>query len=172
MCLLGNAAVVLTQHPEWFARLADDPAMARPILDEVLRLEPVQGATVRFAAQDVEIGGVPIRKGQAVNLLYASAARDESVFDAPDVFDPLRTPASTLSFSTGPHACLGKSFTFMNAEIALRTLWRTLGSVKRADGFSSVIRGASFRKPQHVLLTSEPSATNRNSTSLAMGLNQ
>ncbi|KYF91086.1 hypothetical protein BE20_36950 [Sorangium cellulosum] len=153
MCFLGNAVAVLTAHPEWFARLADPSSpMARSILEEVLRFEPVQAATVRFAAEDVELGGVSIRKGQAINVLLASAARDESVFASPDVFDPTRPLGKSLSFAIGPHACIGKHFTMMNAEITLRALWSTWRGVRRANSVGATIRGASFRRPQSLFL--------------------
>jgi cytochrome P450 len=153
MCFLGNAVAVLTQHPEWFARLADSPSpQAKAILEEVLRFEPVQAATVRFAAEDLELGGVSIKKGQAVNVLIASAARDEAAFESPDTFDPTRPLAKSLSFAVGPHACVGKHFTMMNAEITLRTLWQECRGVRRASDAGATIRGASFRRPQTLFL--------------------
>ena len=170
MCLLGNAAAVLTLHPEWFARLSDDSSMARAILNEVLRLEPVQATTVRFAMEDLEIDSVTIRKGQAVTLVLASANRDEMVYAAPDVFDPTRTPAGNLSFSTGPHACVGRNFTLANAEIALRTLWQSFGVVQRAEEAGGVIRGASFRRPQSLFLKGPSQSQTRDTISNSMDL--
>lgn len=152
MCLLGNAASVLARNPSWFEQLASTPTMARAILDEVLRFEPVQASTVRFAAENLELGGVTIKRGQAVNLLLASAARDDATFASPDVFDPTRTLSNSLSFAVGPHACVGKTFTMMNAEITLRTLWNTWQGVQLVEDAPAVIRGASFRKPHALFL--------------------
>nr|WP_244981498.1 cytochrome P450 [Corallococcus exercitus] len=126
--------------------------MARAILDEVLRYEPVQASTVRFASETVELGGVTIKRGQAVNLLLASAARDDATFASPDVFDPTRTLSNSLSFAVGPHACVGKTFTMMNAEITLRTLWNTWQGVQPVEDAPAIIRGASFRKPHALFL--------------------
>ncbi len=159
VCLLGNAAALLSQNQDWFARFADEPAIARAILDEVLRLEPAQGSTVRFAAQDLEIDGVTIRRGQAINVLIASAARDEAVFSDPDTFDPMRKPTSGLAFGVGPHACIGKNFTLMNTETTLRALWQALGGVQRAGDMNVVIRGSSFRRPQSLFLEASTNST-------------
>ncbi len=62
----------------------------------------------RFATEDTEIAGQPIRAGEKVGLFYCSANRDESVFDAPGTFDLRRSPNPHLGFGGGgPHFCLG-----------------------------------------------------------------
>lgn len=152
VCLLGNAMALLSERPEWFARLAQDPGMARLILEEVLRLEPVQQDTVRFALENLEIAGVRIRRGQALKLLLASAGRDEAVYASPNEFDPLRSPAGGLPFSAGLHACPGQRFALLEAEMTLRALWNRFGAIARAPGMECSIRGAAFRRPSALYL--------------------
>jgi cytochrome P450 len=147
VCLLGNAMALLSERPEWFARLAQEPAMSRLILEEVLRLEPVQQDTVRFAVEDVEVAGCRIRRGQALKLMLSSAGRDESVYASPNDFDPLRNPAGGLPFSAGLHACPGQRFSLLEAEMTLRAIWNRFGAMSRASGADGAIRGASFRRP-------------------------
>ncbi|SIT19411.1 Cytochrome P450 [Thalassolituus maritimus] len=156
MCLLGNAFVILSNHQEWFKRLAEDSSMARLILNEALRLEPVQGNTVRFATQDLDLNGISIKKNQCVRLLLTSASRDESVFQEPDVFNPERsTRKRDLTFAIGTHACMGRNFTLTNSEIVLRTFWKKIQGVRDIDKIDTVIRGSLFRKPDSVWVNSK-----------------
>ena len=77
----------------------------------------------RFATEDTEIAGQPIRAGEKVGLFYCSANRDESVFDAPGTFDLRRSPNPHLGFGGGgPHFCLGNQL----AKSELRNLFREL----------------------------------------------
>jgi cholest-4-en-3-one 26-monooxygenase len=46
----------------------------------------------RTATRDTELNGVDIAAGDKVVIYYASANRDEDVFDDPHTFDVGRTP--------------------------------------------------------------------------------
>ena len=62
----------------------------------------------RTALEDLDVGGVPVRKGQRVGIFYASASFDEAVFDDPFTFDILRDPNPHVGFGGhGAHYCLG-----------------------------------------------------------------
>src|SRR5262245_9462985 len=90
---------LLTSHPEVERRLREQPGRIATFVDEVLRLEsPTQGLW-RGVARDVEIGGVPIRKGATVHIRYGAANRDPDRFAAPDDLDlGRRNAARHLAF--------------------------------------------------------------------------
>jgi cholest-4-en-3-one 26-monooxygenase len=67
---------------------------------------------------DVDLGGQRLEAGQKVLLLYASANRDEQVFDEPHRFVPERTPNEHVAFGFGTHFCLGASL----ARLEIRTM--------------------------------------------------
>ena len=56
----------------------------------------------------MEIGGVKIPKGAFVQCMVASANRDETVFENPDVFDIDRRQKPSFGFGFGPHMCIGQ----------------------------------------------------------------
>ncbi len=59
---------------------------------------------MRVATEDVTLGGAIIPSGAAVQLMFASAGRDEGVFDDPDRFDIDRSNAAQhLAFGKGIH---------------------------------------------------------------------
>jgi cholest-4-en-3-one 26-monooxygenase len=78
------------------------------MVDEVVRWATPVTVFQRTALEDVEVGRVPVRKGQRVGIFYASANFDESVFDDPFRFDITRDPNPHVGFGGhGAHYCLG-----------------------------------------------------------------
>jgi cytochrome P450 family 142 subfamily A polypeptide 1 len=73
----------------------------------------------RYTMRDVEVRGVTIPKDSQVLMMYASANRDEDVFDDPFTFDPARNPNPHIAFGFGPHLCLGAQL----ARLELRTIY-------------------------------------------------
>ncbi len=121
--LLGGAAEILTRHPDQRALLRDDPERMTGALEEFLRLtSPVQGLA-RTATRDVEIEGRTIPAGRKVMLLYASANRDEREYgDGAEDCDVTRRIRRHLTFSYGPHHCIGAAAARLQARIALEEL--------------------------------------------------
>ena len=124
--LLGNAAVVLAQHPDSRRRLAGDHTLLGPAIEELLRYDsPVQGLC-RTLSYDVTLHNTTMSRGQSVLLLFGSANRDERVFADPDVFDIDRKPEHQVAFGKGIHFCLGAALARMEARIALTALLQRL----------------------------------------------
>ncbi|MFC3964011.1 cytochrome P450 [Nocardia jiangsuensis] len=121
--LLGGAVQLLHRNPVQRARLVHEPELIRGAVEEFLRLTaPVQGLA-RTTTRDVEIAGVTIPTGRKVLLVYGSANRDERVYgpDAADL-DIHRNPQQLMTFSQGPHHCLGAAAARMQARVALEEL--------------------------------------------------
>jgi cytochrome P450 len=122
--LIGNAIVLLLQHPDQLSMLRDDPDLWPNAVEEVLRLAAPVQMTSRTTLCDIAIGGQQLRSHETVALLLGGANRDPDVFPHPDRFDITRANAKEhLSFSSGVHACLGASLARMEAAIALQALF-------------------------------------------------
>ena len=105
---LGSALMLLLKSPQDLDKLADDAHLIRNFIEEALRLETPVLHLWRAATQDTEIGGVHIPKGSSIALGYASANRDENVFDNSELLDIERKKAGAhLAFGSGPHHCPG-----------------------------------------------------------------
>jgi len=124
--LLGNAAVVLAQHPDSRRRLAGDHTLLGPAIEELLRYEsPIQGLS-RTLTRDITLHNTTMSRGESVLLLFGSANRDERVFPDPELFDIDRKPEHLVAFGKGVHFCLGASLARMEARIALTALLQRL----------------------------------------------
>jgi cytochrome P450 len=123
--LIGNGVVALLGEPDQWQRLHDDPALIPAAVEELLRYDsPVQIA-VRIAAEDVEISGATIRRGEQVMVAIGGANRDPDVFDQPDQLRIDRSNASRhLAFSAGIHRCLGAALARLEARVVFAELSR------------------------------------------------
>ncbi|MGX6602223.1 cytochrome P450 family protein [Micromonosporaceae bacterium Da 78-11] len=123
--LIGNAVLELLRHPAQLARLRARPDLIDSAVEEVMRFNgPVGHARHLYALADVEIGGVPIPRGDVVVPVLMAANRDPDVFPDPDVFDITRTPNRHLGFGHGMHFCLGAALARLQARAAVGTLVR------------------------------------------------
>lgn len=132
--LIGNAVLLLLDHPAEFASLRDDPATIPAALDELLRLEsPVAMATLRFTTAPVRLGGVDLPAGAFVLPAIGAANRDPDRFPDPDRPDPHRDGRGQLAFGHGVHRCLGAPLARLEGEIALHRLFARFPLLRLAD---------------------------------------
>ena len=120
----------LQQFPDQRDLLLEDyPERIGPAIEEFVRwVSPVMTFR-RTATQDTELGGMQIREGEWIAMMYSSGNRDAAVFDRPDVFDITRTPNPHVGFGGGgPHFCMGNFV----AKMQLREIFDQL--LHRAPG--------------------------------------
>ena len=125
----------LTEYPEQWDRLKADESLLPTAADEIVRWVSPVNLFRRTPTQDVEIGGVPIKKGEKVVIYYSSANRDESVFENADVFDIGREPNPHVGFGGGgPHFCLGRHLAKLEIECLFRSLLQQVDHVELIAG--------------------------------------
>jgi cytochrome P450 len=121
--LIGSIGVHLSRDTALQQRLRETPELLPRALEEFLRLYTPYRGFARTANRDVEIRGCPIAAGEPVALNYASANRDEDVFENPDEFILDRPNISqSLAFGRGPHHCPGAALARLELRIALEEL--------------------------------------------------
>ncbi|OAR24935.1 hypothetical protein A8W25_16655 [Streptomyces sp. ERV7] len=142
----------LLTHPEQLARLRADPELLPTAVEELLRFVPQRNGVglPRIATEDVPVGDVLIRAGEAVYVSYLAANRDPEVFTEPDRFEMTRDESPNLAFGHGAHYCLGAALTRMQLEVILSTLLRTAPDLRLAIGPEQVRwrRGSINRGPE------------------------
>ena len=102
----GFAYQQLAQMPDVQARLAADPSLIGAFTDEAIRLFGVVNSP-RLVVKDKDIGDATFRPGDMVLTILCLGSRDPAKFDRPNAFDLDRKRAAHLTFSSGPHLCIG-----------------------------------------------------------------
>ncbi|OBG88797.1 hypothetical protein A5699_16075 [Mycobacterium sp. E802] len=105
--LLSAAFLHLDTHPADRRRLIEDPELIGVACEEFLRYYSPAQATARTVSGDVTVGGTTFRRGDRILLPWASANRDEAVFERPDDFVVDRKPNRHIAFGHGIHRCVG-----------------------------------------------------------------
>jgi pimeloyl-[acyl-carrier protein] synthase len=130
--LIGNGLLTLLRHPEEMNRLRENPALIPSAVEELLRYESPSQHTARLAPDDVELGGKPIKRGQAVIAVMGAANRDPDRFPDPDRLDIERADNRHLAFGWAAHFCFGAPLARIEGQIAFSALLRRLPSLRLA----------------------------------------
>jgi len=125
--LVSNGTLALLQHPDQLDRLRRDPSLWPGAVDELMRFcGPVHVTRLRYATEDVELGGVTIHAGDAVQSVLVSSNFDPRVYEDPERLDVTRKPAGRgdghVGFGHGAHYCLGAALARQEGEVALHAL--------------------------------------------------
>lgn len=121
--------LALMEAPSNWALLARRRDLLPSAVEEMLRWASSTPYNRRTATRDTEIAGTPIAVGDKVTLWWASANRDEEVFQHPFRFNPERTPNPHLAFGHGAHFCLGASLARLEMKLVLEGLLDRFESV-------------------------------------------
>ncbi len=100
----------LVANPGEFAKIQRDPTRVPDAVEEMVRWASPVNYMKRTVAEDTEVAGTKLQKGEAVVMFYGSANRDEAVFDDPYTFDIDRRPNRHIAFGYGEHYCMGAHF--------------------------------------------------------------
>ena len=120
---MGNAMLLLIEHPDQMELLRNDRSLLHNFADEVLRHSSSVQGLFRRTTKDVVIRGVEIPANSILHIRYGAANHDEAVFPEAIEFDIRRDNASKhLGFSRGPHFCVGQPLAIQEMMIAFDRL--------------------------------------------------
>jgi len=129
-CISGGF-LALHDNPEQLQAWKNDiEGLGESATEEMLRWTSPIICFCRTATADTQIRDQAIREGDKVVMYYASANRDEDVFDDPQTFDIRRRNNKHLSFGTGHHFCLGATLARMEIRILFEGLLKRYPTMK------------------------------------------
>ena len=130
----GLSAVLhaFATHPDEWARLRDQPSLARVAFDEAVRWESPVQTFFRTATTDVRVGEHVVPDGKKILMFLGAANRDPRRWDDPDRFDPSRDPSGHVGFGMGIHQCAGQHVARLESEALLTALLRRVRSIEPA----------------------------------------
>lgn len=140
---IGAALSCLAQNPGEYARLRENPALARAAFEEAVRLESPVQTFFRTTTREAQLGGATIPEGQKVLMFLGAANRDPRKFDDPARYDITRRTAGHVGFGNGIHLCIGALLARIEADALLTTLARRVRAIEPA--------GAPTRKHNNTL---------------------
>ena len=142
--LIGNTIELLLRFPEAKSLLGSDPSCIDTLIEEALRFESPNQLGNRTVTRESSLAGITLLPGQILTLVIGAANRDPQVFEAPEAFDPLRTPNPHLAFGAGVHTCAGLHVARLEATIAIARLFERYPDLQ-LDGQPERGRRARFR---------------------------
>ncbi len=145
------------EHPGQWQRLLADPGLIPSAAEEIVRWVSPVNLFRRTATCDTDLGGQAVAEGDKVVVFYASANRDESVFENPQEFDIGRDPNPHVGFGGGgPHFCLGRHLAALELRVLLQALTERMPDLA-LDGGASRLRSNFLNGIKHMPVRFTPS---------------
>lgn len=129
---IAGGVRALAEHPEEYEKLKANPEGVPTAVEEIVRWTSPVNYMKRVVAEDTEFRGQPLRKGENLVLFYASANRDEAVYDDPYTFRHDRDPNPHLAFGIGEHFCLGTHLARQSQRALLREMVARIDTLELA----------------------------------------
>jgi cytochrome P450 len=139
--MIALSTLLLLRHPDQLALLREsaDPAVASRAVEELLRyLNITHNGRRRFATEDMEVAGCPVRAGEGLVLPNDLGNRDADAFPDPDRLDITRDARHHVAFGFGVHQCLGQPLARLELEIVYRTLYPRLPGLALAADLAEI----------------------------------
>jgi cholest-4-en-3-one 26-monooxygenase len=147
---ISGAVLAFCEHPDEWEKLRARPELVPDAVEEILRwVSPISHFT-RVATEDCVLRDQPVRAGDQLALYFASANRDEDVFDDPFAFRVDRRPNPHLAFGFGEHFCVGAHLARVEIETMLAHLLRRLDGFELSgpiERLGSAVNGSIKRLP-------------------------
>ncbi len=124
----------LARHPEIQDRLRTQPESIPNFIEEAMRRFAVTNG-IRLIRNDIEFAGVKLRAGDMMVAPMTLAGMDDRRNPEPEKFDIDRKRRQHMSFSTGPHLCLGHFLARAEMRIFIVEFLRRIPRFRLAEGF-------------------------------------
>lgn len=135
----GFAFQQLARLPDVQADLRADPSRISAFADEAIRLFGVVN-TPRLVVEPMTIGDARFEPGEMILCILCVGSRDPAKFDAPNLLDLDRKRTAHLTFSSGPHMCIGHVLGRAEIRILTEEWFKRVDSFRAVEGERHVFR--------------------------------
>ncbi len=147
---IAGGLLALMEQPDQLQMLQAHPELVDHAADELIRFVSPVKHFMRTCRQPFTLRGVTFQPGDLLYLSYASANRDDEVFEDPMRLNVRRANASShLAFGFGRHFCLGAHLARMEIRSMFRELLARLEHVELA-GEPTWIRSYFVQGPKSI----------------------
>jgi hypothetical protein len=127
---VANSIAYFSEHPNSLKALKENPAMINNAVEELVRYFTPLTQMGRVATKDTQVCEHAVKADSRIALNWASANRDESVFENPNEVVLDRKVNPHVSFGFGTHNCLGATHARQILRILLATLSEKVTEIK------------------------------------------
>jgi cytochrome P450 len=148
---LNNIWLWLAQNPERCEEIIARPNDIDNIVEELLRRWSVTFSG-RVVAQDIELRGVKMKKGDRITSVLPACNFDPEIFPNPLHVDFDRKRKTMLAFTVGVHSCMGGHLARLELKISLQEWLKRIPRFSVKSGAQVVYRPGGVVGPEHVPL--------------------
>ncbi|CAN0586158.1 unnamed protein product, partial [Ectocarpus sp. 12 AP-2014] len=135
---LTNTISYLAEHPEAIEKLNDNPALVNTAIEEFVRYFSPLTHMGRVVKEEKEISGHIAKEDTRVSLCWASANRDESIFENANEIVLDRKMNPHVAFGFGAHKCLGATHARQLMKVFLRVLTEKVSTIEIIDAVENI----------------------------------
>ncbi len=144
---MSMLALNLHDHPDARRRVAGNPALMAPAIEESLRLNTSAQRFKRTVMREAVLHGQRLKVGDKVALAFGSGNRDWRKFIDPDVYNIDRRPQGHLGFGSGKHFCLGAQMARMVTAAAINQFLARIPDYRLTTPKLTWNSSSNFRSP-------------------------
>ncbi len=148
---LNNIWLWLAKNPDRCREIIEQPDNIGSQIEELLRVFSVTFSG-RMLAQDYEMRGVKMKKGDRVTAVLPACNYDPDVFPDPTRVDFQRPRKPTLAFAGGVHSCMGAHLARLEIKVALQEWLRRIPHFTLKPGTAIEYRPGGVVGPEQVPL--------------------
>lgn len=153
LSLIGNTLWVLASTSGMEERLRSEPKLIPAFIEECARLESPFKGHYRVVRRSCELGGVELRPGDRLLLLWAAANRDGAVIANPDTLDLDRSnPRRHLAFGHGLHFCLGAALARQEVRVVIERLFAHTQQIELGENGATILPSLFVRRLSKLVL--------------------
>ena len=149
--MMSFAQYHLASDPDLQERLIKEPGRIPDFVEEALRCYGIVNGT-RIVKKDVELAGVQFKEGDMVACSLPLAGMDERRNADPMRFDIDRTDRRHLTFSIGPHVCVGHYLARAEMKVFTEEWLKRVPRMHIALGFKPQFRAGLVMALNHLPL--------------------
>lgn len=153
--ILTSVPITMLTQPDFWAGLRAGQGDLNVATEELLRYETPINHVMRTLLEDLEIGGVTMRRGEFVTLWLRSANRDPEVYAEPERMWLTPRGHAHLSFGHGPHYCIAAQLGRIEIHALTGALVELVSEVE-LTGEPRRIESNLLRGYQHLPMTLRP----------------
>ncbi|WP_067146512.1 cytochrome P450 [Pseudotamlana agarivorans] len=135
---ITNTIAYFADNPQALQQLRDQPEHLNSAIEELLRYYSPLTQMGRVVTEDTQVCEHAIKAQSRISMCWASANRDERVFENPNEVVLDRKVNPHVAFGFGTHNCLGATHARQILRILLNTLTQKVGCMQITDAKENI----------------------------------